>query len=333
MRENLLKRLSIGARNSFRWLGCDRCRCGMNAALLAWACSLLPVPALANAETVALRPSADTSLMQNYPSNNFGGNEYFISGTTQNYTTNRALLKFDVAAAVPRGSRILAATLTVDVIGEPAEPGVPSNFALHRLICDWGEGNKSGHPPQQIGLGKPATTNEATWFDRFAFTTDAWSSPGAARGVDFSTNVSSEAYVYGTDFSPYLFDTTPQMVADTQLWLNQPATNFGWLLLTQDETSHFTARRFASREDTNRAPILTLDYAPPRIDSIVVSSGWVTLRFHVEPGGSNVVQFSDALNPASWQTLTNIPPLDASTDVSVTCPATNAARCFRLWLP
>ncbi|MSU59780.1 MAG: DNRLRE domain-containing protein [Pedosphaera sp.] len=287
---------------------------------------------MALAESVSLHPSADTTLMEYYPTNNFGGNEYFNGGTTQNFTTNRALLKFNLTA-IPRGSRILSATLLLDVIGQPAEPGTPSSFELHRLLRDWGEGNKSGHPPQQIGLGQPATTNEATFRDRFAFTTNSWAAPGGMWGVDFATNVSAETYIYGIDFSPYLFDSTPQFVADAQLWLNQPGTNFGWLLLSQDELSNFTARRFASREDPNRAPVLTVEYSPPRIDSLTVSKGVVTLRFHVEPGWTNVVQYSDGVNPANWQTLVNIPPLTTGVDLIVTCPVATARRFFRLWLP
>jgi len=64
-----------------------------------------------------------------------------------------------------------------------------------------------------------------------------------------------------------------------------------------------------------------------------VSNHVVTLRFHIEPGWSNAVQYSDAANPADWQTLTNIPPLTASAEFAVTSPCTTARRFFRLWLP
>ena len=123
------------------------------------------------------------------------------------------------------------------------------------------------------------------------------------------------------------------MVADVQLWLNQPATNFGWLLRTENEVPNFSARRFASREDPNRAPVLTIEYSPPRIKDLAVSNGIVTLRFHAEPGWSNVVQYSAEMNPANWQSLTNIPPLAASAELAVSSPVATAQRYFRLWLP
>src|SRR6266404_3180413 len=122
------------------------------------------------AETITLTPVADTSLLEAFPTNNFGGNEYFNSGTTQNYTANRGLLKFDLAAALPPNAKITAVTLTLEVVRTPVDGDNPSTFRLHRLLRDWGEGNKRGHPPQQSGLGQPATTNEATFLHRFAFT-------------------------------------------------------------------------------------------------------------------------------------------------------------------
>src|SRR5262245_1386793 len=86
------------------------------------------------AESVTITPSADTALLQHYPSNNFGGMQWFNSGTTQIYTTNRGLLKFDVAAHVPRGAQILSASLVVEVVGQPVDGDTPNSFELHRLL-------------------------------------------------------------------------------------------------------------------------------------------------------------------------------------------------------
>jgi hypothetical protein len=49
------------------------------------------------------------------------------------------------------------------------------------------------------------------------------------------------------------------MVADVQAWVNNGATNFGWILMAQDENG--AAVRFASREGSP-APSLVIDYTP-----------------------------------------------------------------------
>ena len=52
---------------------------------------------------------------------------------------------------------------------------------------------------------------------------------------------------------------------DVQLWVSNPGTNQGWLLLSEDESSFKTARRFSSREDPDQGntPLLTVDYSAP----------------------------------------------------------------------
>ena len=281
-------------------------------------------------ETVSFPPSADTTLIEAFPANNFGSNEFFNAGTTQNYTKNRALLKFDLAGHVPAGAKITSVSLTLEVVGVPVDGNTPSGFELRRVLRDWGEGNKAGHPPQQSGLGKAATTNEACWTHRFASTTNAWSVAGGAAGVDFSTNTSSAAYVYGMDFSPYTFNTAPHLVADAQTWLNQPAQNFGWLLLTQSEGDNFTARRVGSREDPFRAPVLTVDYFLPRLESLSVNGSGAKLQFTAEAGVAYGVEWCDAPNSGGWQTLTNLAPSAATTGVEIHDPATAWQRYYRL---
>ncbi len=235
---------------------CSRSQFFIALAIAALGCGVSSGPS-AFGETVYLTPSADTSLLENFPKHNFGGQTYFNAGTTQNYTKNRGLLRFDLAGQVPVGAAINSVTFTLAVVGEPAEPGTPSNFGLHRMLVNWGEGDKSGQPPQ---LGAPATTGEANWTDRFAFQSSEWAAPGGLAGVDFNATPSGESYVYGVNFSPYFFDTMLGMVGDLQSWLDHPESNFGWMLLSQSEDQNFTARRFGSREDPFNAPQLTIDF-------------------------------------------------------------------------
>ena len=54
------------------------------------------------------------------------------------------------------------------------------------------------------------------------------------------------------------------MVADVQSWLDNPASNFGWLVLG-DETAIATAKRFDTRESAS-PPMLTIEFIPaPRM--------------------------------------------------------------------
>ena len=56
----------------------------------------------------------------------------------------------------------------------------------------------------------------------------------------------------------YTWGPTSQMQADVQDWLDNPASNFGWLLRASDETSLQTARGFDSRQSLTAAnrPVL-----------------------------------------------------------------------------
>jgi hypothetical protein len=261
---------------------------------------LLPCPA----PVVTLAPVADTTLSENYPDNNFGAMPFANSGTTQNYTRNRALFRFDVAGALPAGANITNASLILEVVGQPGESPASGHFNLHRVLRPWGEGNQVNAPGGGSGQGSPATTNEATWHHRFAFTTNLWAQPGAAPTNDFVAQPSSGVTVFGVDQSPYTIPATPLMLADLQLWLRQPGTNFGWLLVCEQEGTAFTARRFGTREDPLNAPRLELDYEIlPFIDSAQRIGNEFTLSFLAQPGWFYTVEYRDAPGTNAWQPL------------------------------
>jgi hypothetical protein len=212
----------------------------------------------AHADNVTLTPSADTTLHEYFPENNLGAQVYLNAGTTQNGPRTRGLMAFDVAGAIPSGATINAVTLTLEVVGQPVDGDAPSNFGLHRMLVERGEGTGSGNPPS---LGRPALPGEANWSFRLAASAP-WASPGGLAGVDFVSPFSSDTFIYGVNLSPYSFDTTQRLVDDVQLWLDQPGQNFGWMLLTQSENENFSARRFGSREDPLQAPRLMIDFTP-----------------------------------------------------------------------
>lgn len=283
------------------------------------------------ADTIVLTPVADTMLSQNFPSNNFGAMLFVNSGTTQNYTTNRALFRFDLTS-IPAGSRIDAVSLKLEVVAEPNEPPPLADMSLHRLLVPWGEGRKlnSGNG---AGNGSPATTNEATWIYRFAYTSNTWASPGGAAGIDFVATGSANNTIYGVSdyyFPPAPPATTPQLVADVQLWLDQPVTNFGWLLLCDNESTAFTARRYGSREDPVNTPLLTVSYTPLQLLNPVVTGNQFQASFSAAAGKSYVVEWRGFVNTSAWQTLTNFPVPSTPTNLSFTDILSATQRFYRV---
>lgn len=211
----------------------------------------------ARADSVTLTPVKDNSLIE--PSTmdlmSNGAGDGFFTGRTGNFdseTVRRAVLAFDVAAVVPAGSTITSATLTLTVLqaapGSQSEPG-----SLHVVLSDWGEGESSTIG----GFGAPPTTGDTTWMH--AFWPDVfWSSEGG----DFNPAASAT-----TDMGAFGDDTwgsTAQMVADVQSWLDNPAQNFGWLILG-NETETLTARKYASHDNEDDAiwPRLNIEFTPP----------------------------------------------------------------------
>ena len=58
--------------------------------------------------------------------------------------------------------------------------------------------------------------------------------------------------------------STAEMVSDVQDWLDDPASNYGWIVLGKEGTRQ-TAKRVASRENasTEDRPRLLIEYFPP----------------------------------------------------------------------
>lgn len=280
----------------------------------------------APADTVTLLPVADTTLYETTPDNNLGGAVQLIAGTTIGNAgqpfRNRALLRFDVAGRVSAGATITSVRLTVSMVKAPITPA-NSTFELRRLLVSWGEGNKNG------SAGLPATSGEATWISRFALLPQ-WAVPGGEPGTDFATNVSDAVFM--SSLGSYTFLSNSNLVADVQNWLDNTDANFGWMLLSQDEATPGTARRFASRESPSNAPALFIDFAPPPVivDASLQSTN-ITFHFTVVAGYDYAVEYADILPATNWLTLTNFEAKIADFEATITNSSqADPARFYRL---
>jgi hypothetical protein len=188
-----------------------------------------------------------------------GAGSYFFVGKTNQNRIRRGLLKFDIAGNVPAGVTIQSVTLKLHM---SKTGGGAQTVALHKVLADWGEGTSNASSNE--GSGAPATQSDATWIHRF-FNTDLWNTPGG----DFSTTVSATQSVAGV--GSYTWNSTEQMVADVQFWLDNPSENFGWILIGNEGGTR-TTKRFDSRENSIGAnlPVLTVTFTGPTdIDDFV----------------------------------------------------------------
>lgn len=208
----------------------------------------------ARANIINIMPSKDNTLYEYDPAegdNSNGAGFHFFAGETAMSELRRGVLAFDIAASIPPGSTITGVSLSLNMSRTPTN--TVYLIELHKLLADWGEGTSVA--PGEEGDGAPATPNDATWRHRF-FDTIFWTTEGG----DFSATVSASQSV--GPVGHYMWNSA-QMVADVQSWLDNPASNFGWLVLG-DETAIATAKRFDTRESAS-PPVLTIEFTSPRM--------------------------------------------------------------------
>lgn len=268
------------------------------------------------AETVELRPVADTTLHSISPANNMGGHTHVAVGTTAKDTPARGLFRFDLSS-IPTNAAVSSVTITFNLpaLNRPDTAG--SLYSAHRLLTAWGEGTKTGN------LGAVATAGEATW-QHSAFPT-TWGAPGGQPDTDFTATASGSGLL-GPAPGVYSIESAPGLVADVQNWVFRTEENFGWLLKVQDEAVAQTARQFSSRGTPNGA-LLRVEYsvgpAPElRITTIERVSTNVVIRW---TGGQGTVAVEKAATaPGPWSTV-------IETDASSYTNAISATRdLFRL---
>jgi hypothetical protein len=237
--------------------------------------SAASVAADASAATITVGASRDGTIYSNHTDRGSGGGNALISGTNGQDDPRRALLAFDIAGHVPAGAKICGVTMSLELGALPTDPTEMSLIETHRLLADWGEGTTQQQiPPNDslggTGQGAPAAGGDVTWSSRFWGAAPVpWNTPGG----DFASSASSAATIGQAIGGRYRWPSTPEAVSDVQGWLDNPATNFGWMLVNGDESSMSTFRVFFSRHVATAAlrPQLTIDYVPEPKGGLLVA--------------------------------------------------------------
>jgi hypothetical protein len=214
-----------------------------------------------HAATVTLSPAKDNTLYEIPPDSvdvSNGAGDHIFAGRNGRGFSRRAVLAFDLTDEIPSGAQILSAELILHMSRTSTGP---RQVSLYRMTADWGEG--SSDALGQEGRGAAAQMFDATWRHRF-FDADLWEIPGG----EFTGTISAVQTVGG--IGDYAW-TDAQMVADVQMWLDKPESNYGWIVVGDEEISG-TAKRFDSRENPNTdfAPTLVVEFDADPADA----EGW-----------------------------------------------------------
>src|SRR5689334_10716404 len=221
---------------------------------LAFAIAIVALTAPpASADTISIGASKDVTIFQNNVDNSSGAGNGLFAGTNGTSSPRRALLAFDIAGKLPAGAIIQGVQLTLtlgQVAGSGGGGGGGSRTVdLFHVTRNWGEGTAQASNPPSDGVGSQgqgvaAGPGDATW-NAAMFGSTAWTTPGG----DFTSPASASLQIVGTTINvAYSWPSTAALIADVQGWLNNPSSNFGWLLKNQDETSATTFRAFYSRD-------------------------------------------------------------------------------------
>lgn len=225
--------------------------------------------------TYDFRPVADTSIYADVLGENLSwdhvsdakGESLWLS-TTAGGVLRRALVRFDLEA-IPAGARVVSASFSLVESRARDSHAV----ALHRLTDSWGEGGSDGG---SSGIGAAATLGDATWRWR-----DYQVAEWRQRGGDFVAEASASTLV-GQQGQTYAWQSTPGLVADVQGWIDNPAGNFGWILLGPELDAQ-NAKRFDSLQGVLAAnrPLLQVQIAPvPEASTVtLLAAGLLGLRW------------------------------------------------------
>lgn len=277
------------------------------------------LPALA--DTVTLGSVADAEIRQ-FSGDNFGSSEIMNSGRVgdnvgANSEHRRALVRFDLST-IPSTAIINSASLAITVTTAPPEDvRTDSNFNLRRTLQSWRE-------------------NEVTWTNRLSPNV-TWQTSGATGPTDIAGTVSSTVFITGA--GNYSFPTSAGLVSDVQGWVTNAASNFGWLIISENQISLRTARQIGTRENSlaGNRPVLTVNYSlpatPPTISAATKTNGQFSFSFNAESNRTYTVESRASLSVTNWSPLTNFTAALNPTNHVVTDSLSGTTKFYRVKTP
>jgi hypothetical protein len=198
-------------------------------------------------------------------------------GTDGTGNPKRGLIEFNIAGSVPAGATITGVQLQLTV-GQSAGSGggTGGGTGTGQMIGLFDETQTWGQPTNIAGSigfaakahGAAPQNGDATWNNAFYNSNPALATPWAVAGGNCtasSTDI-ADTSVAGT-LTTFIW-SSPAMLIDVQKWLNNPASNFGWLLKSADESVPTNFRAFWSAQGTNAgnptavAPNLVVTFVP-----------------------------------------------------------------------
>ena len=200
------------------------------------------------ADEVSIVADRDNTMFQSQDGELSSGSGSTLYAGRVNFAANddwqrRALIRFDVSE-IPAGSKIVEASVRIQVTRTPPQPPVNVPFKLFRCNAAWGEGDSSSGG----GGGAPSRDGDATWFHT-SYPGAFWATPGG----DFQRTESGSVSI---DFNGSYTFTGDGLAADVQGWIDGGA-NHGWVM-TADVSEPRTVRQIASRESANASSRPTL---------------------------------------------------------------------------
>ena len=197
---------------------------------------------------------------------NGAGNHFFV-GLTNADSARRGLIQFDIAGKVQANSKVVDVELKLYV--SKVSNTLSRDIALHRVNRDWGESTSTA--PGEEGMGGTADNGDATWLHRF-YDDEPW----LFAGGDFDSKPTHVFLVSTTGH--YFVSRSAGLINDVQQWLDDPASNFGWVLVGE-EGGNDSAKRFNTREHpvADRRPSLIIQYIPPVLLGDINRDGLVDL--------------------------------------------------------
>jgi len=204
-------------------------------------------------DRLALSPIKDNTLYETMDGSlsNGAGAWTFIGLTTSGL--RRSIVAFDVSD-LDVCDQITAVRVIFTIDQAPATSSA-GTAGLHLVLQDWGEGTSDALSPG--GQGTTSTTNDATWIHSF-YDTASWNNAGG----DFMMTPSAQA-PFGTQSMDVLnFTSTALLIDDVLGWVQDPASNYGWIILG-DEINLRNARRLISKDSqAKETPTLLIDFVP-----------------------------------------------------------------------